>query len=313
MKKFFMLFLVLTLAVVGVACNNADSDSATPEANSGEKITVEHELGKTEVTKNPKRVIVFDFGVLDTLDKLGIEVIALPKTNIPSYLAKYNDNKYEDVGSLKEPDFEKISELSPDLIIISTRQSELYNEFTKIAPTIYVAIDTKDYLNSFEKNMKTLGQIFGKEAEVEQELNAIRASVDNVKQKATASNKKALIILANDNKISAYGPQSRFGIIHDVLGLAPVDTNIEASTHGQSISFEYVVEKNPDILYVIDRGAVVENNASAKQTVENDLVKKTKAYQDGNIVYLDPNIWYLSGGGLQSMNEMIKEIDQSIK
>lgn len=310
MKKLFVLLMVLTLATIGIACNNAATES---QAGGGEKITIEHQLDKTEVTKNPQRVITFDFGALDTLDKLGVEVIALPKANIPDYLSKYNDKKYEDVGTLKEPDFEKISELGPDLIIISTRQQDLYDEFKKIAPTIFVAIDTKDYMTSFEKNMKILGQIFGKEAEVDQELAAIRTSIDNLKQKATASKKNALIILANDNKVSAYGPASRFGIIHDVFGIAPVDTNIEASTHGQSISFEYIVEKNPDILYVVDRSAVVSNNATAKQTVENDLVKKTKAYQEGNIVYLDPNIWYLSGGGLQSVNEMIKAIDQSLK
>ena len=44
---------------------------------------------------------------------------------------------------------------------------------------------------------------------------------------------KALIILANEDKISAYGPNSRFGFIHDVLGVQPVDENIEASTHGE--------------------------------------------------------------------------------
>ncbi|GJM75014.1 hypothetical protein HMSSN036_72300 [Paenibacillus macerans] len=57
--------------------------------------------------------------------------------------------------------------------------------------------------------------------------------------------------------MSAYGPGSRFGLIHDVFGVPAVDDTIEASTHGQSISFEYVAEKNPDYLFVVDRDAVV--------------------------------------------------------
>lgn len=79
-----------------------------------------------------------------------------------------------------------------------------------------------------------------------------------------------------------------------------------------NVSFEYVVEQNPEMLYVIDRGAVVGSESSAKQVVENDLTKKTKAYKNDNIVYLNPDYWYLSGGGLVSVQEMVNEIDESL-
>ena len=55
--------------------------------------------------------------------------------------------------------------------------------------------------------------------------------------------------------MSAYGPNSRFGLVHDVLGYKAVDEKIDVSTHGQNITFEYIVEKNPDVLFVIDRDA----------------------------------------------------------
>lgn len=64
---------------------------------------------------------------------------------------------------------------------------------------------------------------------------------------------------------------------------------------------------------MVDRGAAVGGQSSAKQTVENELVKKTNAYKNGNIVYLDPNYWYLSGGGLISVAEMVKEVDNAIQ
>lgn len=310
MKKAMIYLMLATFIIVSVACNaNTSLTSST-----GEEITIKHQLGETKVVKNPKKVVVFDFGILDTLDHLGIEVVALPKSGkIPKYLSKYQSKKYENVGTLKEPDFEKISELGPDLILISTRQQPLYKEFQKIAPTIFIGIDTKNYFPSFENNMKTVGKIFGREKEVEQELTNINKLMDETNQKAKENPKKGLIILANDDKVSAYGSKSRFGIIHDHLGVQPVDTNIKASTHGQNISFEYIVEKDPEYLYVVDRAAVVGGKTSAKQLVENELVKKTKAYKSGNIVYLDPEMWYLSGGGLHSVNEMIKAINQSLK
>ena len=306
-----MLMLVLSLAACGSSANTAQDDSASQE---GEEIVVKHQLGETKVKKNPKNVVVFDFGVLDSLDKLGVEVAGVPQANVPPYLKKYGAGDYANVGSLKEPDFEKISSLGPDLIIISARQSDQYEEFSKIAPTIFMGVDTSRYMESFTENMETLGKIFGKEAEVEKELKAINETIEKVKEKASASDKKALIILTTGGKTSAYGPGSRFGLIHDVLGVKPVDKNIKAATHGMSVSFEYIAEKNPDYLFVIDRDQVVsgEGGQPAEQVLDNDLVKGTKAYKDKNIVYLDPNYWYLSGGGLVSLGEMVKEVEAAL-
>lgn len=317
-------FLAVILAACGsnnaatsnnnVAANNVPATTAptTEPAAEPAELTFKHALGETTIKSNPQKVVVFDYGTLDTLDKLGVEVAALPQSNVPSYLSKYNDDKYENVGSLQEPDLEKINSLSPDLIIISGRQNAFYEELSKIAPTLYVAVDNADYMTSFTNNVKMLGQIFGKEAEVETELTAINASIEALNAKAVADGKKSLIILANEGKISAYGSGSRFGIIHDVFGFAQADDKIEVSTHGQSVTYEYVADKNPDYLFVVDRGAVVKSESgesSAKKSVENDLVKNTNAFKNGKIVYLDPDYWYLSGGGLISVSEMLKEVE----
>ncbi|AGT31729.1 iron ABC transporter substrate-binding protein [Geobacillus genomosp. 3] len=320
-KRWLSIAATLLLLILA-ACGNSSNASKESEGNrstgntektaSAEEITVTHELGETKVKKNPEKVVVFDFGVLDTLDRLGVDVTALPQTNIPKYLEKYKGSEYENVGSLKEPDFEKLSEIKPDVIFISGRQADLYEKFTEIAPTVYMAIDAKNYIQSFENNMKLLGTIFGKEKEVEKELAKIREQIEAVKAKA--GDQKGLIILTTGGKISAYGTGSRFGFIHDVLGVQPADPDLKVTTpHGQSVSFEYIAEKNPDYLFVIDRDAVVEGKPTAKQTIENALVKKTKAYQNGHIVYLDPNYWYLSGGGLTSVSEMIKQIEEGLK
>lgn len=317
-RKLSLFLLMAVLAIVTAACGT-DTAKEANGSNEGSKteetkeITIKHQLGETPVKVNPEKVVVFDFGVLDTLDKLGVEVTGVPQANIPEYLSKFEDSKYENVGSLKEPDFEKISEIEPELIIISGRQQEAYEELSEIAPTIFMGVDTSKYMESFEENTKTLGEIFGKEEEAEKELASIKESIDALNEKATASESNGLIVLANEGNLSAYGPASRFGIIHDVFGVKPADEKIEVSTHGQSVSPEYIVEKNPDYLFVIDRGAAVEGESSAKQVIENELVKKTKAYENDNIVYLNPDYWYLSGGGLVSVAEMVKEIEKGLE
>ncbi|MRG28003.1 ABC transporter substrate-binding protein, partial [Laceyella tengchongensis] len=171
MKKLCAIFLALALALVATACNtNSTSGKGDSSATAQETLTIKHQLGETKVKKNPQKVVVFDFGVLDSLDKLGIEVAGAPKSSLPSYLAKFKDAKVENVGGLKEPDFEKINAIAPDLIVISARQAESYKEFSEIAPTIYLGVDSTRYMDSFKENMNTLGKIFGKEAVVKQEL-----------------------------------------------------------------------------------------------------------------------------------------------
>ena len=308
-KKTIISMIVIIAVIFGIygftkfAGNGVSAD--------GEKIKITHQLGETEVPKNPSRVIVFDYGIADALNTLDVEIIGLPKSSLPSLLSKYEDGKYENVGSLKEPDMEKVYELKPDLIIMSGRLESYYEELNKIAPTIYLGVDNTDYLGSFKKNMETLGQIFDKEKEVKAQVAKVEEAIGKVNEKAEGVN--ALIALANDNAFSVYGEGSRFGIIHKEFGIEAVDKTIESSTHGQKASFEYILDKNPDYLFVIDRAAVTGGNTSAKEMFDNEIIKKTDAYKNGNIVYLDADVWYTISGGIESTQKMVEEVLEALK
>ena len=308
-KKTIISMIVIIAVIFGIygvtkfAGNGVSAD--------GEKIKITHQLGETEVPKNPSRVIVFDYGIADALNTLDVEIAGLPKSSLPSLLSKYEDGKYENVGSLKEPDMEKVYELKPDLIIMSGRLESYYEELNKIAPTIYLGVDNTDYLGSFKKNMETLGQIFDKEKEVKTQVAKVEEAIGKVNEKAEGVN--ALIALANDNAFSVYGEGSRFGIIHKEFGIEAVDKTIESSTHGQKASFEYILDKNPDYLFVIDRAAVTGGNTSAKEMFDNEIIKKTDAYKNGNIVYLDADVWYTISGGIESTQKMVEEVLEALK
>ena len=311
-KKTIISIVVLLVVVFGVF---VITKFAGAEGNSGEEtLVVSHELGETTVNKNPKRVVVFDYGILDSLDKLEVEgIVGLVQDGLPEHLSKFESEDYSSVGSLKEPNMEKIFELTPDLIIISGRQADYYEELSKIAPTIHLGVKNENYLESFTANMNILGEIFGKEKAVEKELTTINEAVEKLNAKVTEKGVNGLIALANDGSFSVYGAESRFGIIHNSFGVIPVDETIEASTHGQKASFEYIVEKNPQYLFVVDRAAIVGGTTSAKELFENELMKKTDVYKNDNIVYLNPNIWYTATGGFTSTMIMVEEIDNAIK
>ena len=311
-KKTIISMVILLVVVLGIF---GITKFARVGGNSeGETVVVTHELGETTVNKNPKKIVVFDYGILDSLDKLGVEgIVGVVQSGLPEHLSKFASEDYSSIGSLKEPDMEKIFELTPDLIIISGRQSDYYEELNKIAPTIHLGVKNENYLDSFAENMNILGEIFGEEKAVEKELANITEAIEELNAKVTEKGVNGLIALANDGAFSVYGAESRFGIIHNSFGVTPVDENIEASTHGQKASFEYIVEKNPQYLFVVDRAAVTGGTTSAKELFENELMAKTYAYQNGNIVYLNPSIWYTATGGFTSTMMMVEEINNAIK
>lgn len=303
------------LIVIITATSFSGKNKNTGEVNneSGQEIIIEHELGETKLNKLAERPIVFDYGALDVLDNIGIEPIGLPKSNLPSYLDHYDDKRYTDLGSLKEPNFEKIYEEKPDLIIVSSRQADMYDEFNEIAPTIYLGLDDGDYMKSLENNLEILGKSFGKEDIIKNKLNLIKEDVARLSKQVKTSDDKGLTIMVNDGSLSAYGVESRFGVIHNEFAVKQIDKDIGSARHGQNISFEYITEKNPDLLFVVDRAAVVGGDNSAKEVLENDIIKETDAYKNDNIIYLDPHVWYVSTGGLTSTNKMIEDIEQAFK
>jgi len=318
MKKLGLFSLIFTMLFLLAACGSSEeaSTSGSTEEKKEEEskeVTFTHEYGEVTIEKNPEKVVVFDFGILDALDALGVEVAGLPQAIVPESLEKYKGSEYTNVGSLKEPDFEAIHELQPDVIFISGRQAELYDQFAEIAPTIFVDVDYANYIPSLEENFNLVAELFEKEDVLETKMEELQASIDEVNKEASASESKALILLANEGKVSAYGPGSRYGFVHDAFGFKAVDENLEVSQHGQSITFEYILEKNPDVIFVIDRSAAIGGEVGAKETIENELVKKTNAYKNGKIIYLDAVNWYIAGNGITSTQAMTEEVKAALE
>ena len=305
----FVLTLILLVTFI-ISCSNKTSND---NEQSKDTVTIKHELGETTVAINPQKIVVLDFGILDTLDFMEVNVSALPQKNLPKYLEKYESNSYLDTGTLKEINFEKIDELNPDLIIMSSRMRESYEELSKIAPTLYMETNGQDFINSFKANIKILEQIFpNKKTLLDSQVSEIDTKIASLLEKVKKNNPNALITLVNDGKMSVYGQGSRFGIIHNEFGFVPADPSIEVSTHGQSASFEYISKINPDYLFVVDRSSAMGGESGAKKVLDNELVNNTNAGKNNKIIYLDSENWYMTSGGLKSTFSIIEEINKAL-
>ncbi|MFC0581921.1 siderophore ABC transporter substrate-binding protein [Micrococcoides hystricis] len=304
----------LALLLGMTACSTGADAAKTDKDPQGETVTVEQAQGEpVEVPVNPEKVFTFDLGVLDSLDALDVEVAGVPEAVYPEEVKEAAEAASVKIGSMKEPDFEKINAEQPDLIIISGRAADSYDELSKIAPTVNLALDNKDLYGSFKKQTETLGKIFDKEAEVADELKEIDEKIADGKEELKDAG-SALVVMTSAGELTAYGTGSRFDFPFSLLGLKEAAPVKAEGPHGQSISFEFLAEHNPDTLLVVDRdSATGESGANAKATLDNDLVKNTNAAKNDKIVYLDSGQWYLVGLGLDSLPEMIDQVVEGAK
>ena len=311
MKKKY-LWTWVGMAALLMGCNGAQTGNQSGEAK--DSIVIEHKLGSSKVVEKPARIVALDIGAVETLYELGVTPVGLSKKFVPDYLAEWKNNPdIGDIGSVIEPNFEAINSLQPDVILMSTRQERFYDELNSIAPAIFVGTENADYLTSFHKSTMLIAKIVGKEQEAEEKLKALDAKIVAAQEKYKDNPNKFLLLLYNNGRFSSFGKGSRFGFIFDVLGLKPALPYVEDSVHGQRVSNELIVEANPDYIFIVDRNAAVLGKAANKSEVENKLIQQTKAYKDGKIFYLNPDVWFISGGGLTSVGLMVDDMEKILK
>lgn len=335
MKRILILISII-MAIVLVGCGDtattttesaSDSNPAAESAedatttesasDSSETITVEgldanREPADIEVPKNPQKVVVIDMAALDTLDALGVgsSVVGLPKNTQVDYLESYTTNDaLENVGSLKEPDLEAIMNLSPDLIIMGGRAQDFYGDLSKIAPTLFLSNNYEvGVLESATKNIHTLASIFGKEAEATALTDSYQERLEALKPKAEGLT--AVMGIVTNGGFNTLGDGSRGSFITTSVGFENLAADVD-STHGNESSLELLVELDPDYLFIIDRDSAIaaEGAKLAEEILDNELVHKTRAHQDGNIIYLNPAAWYLTEGGATAMDKILSDVE----
>ncbi|MGH6762328.1 MAG: siderophore ABC transporter substrate-binding protein [Phyllobacterium sp.] len=284
-------------------------------AAKADEITVKHARGETVLKGVPTKALVLDMPSLDTLDALGVDVAGVIGSNLPPYLSKYTDAKYLKVGTLFEPDYEQINAAEADLMIIGGRSAKKYPELSEMLPTVDMSVDSKNYVASVRTNIATLGKIFNKDAEAEKLVSQLDAKFDALKSVAADAG-TAMILVTNAGKVGVYGPSSRLGWLHKEVGFKTVAADIDDRFHGGDVvSFEYILEANPDWLFVVDRDAGVgRGNAgnAAAQVLDNDLVRQTKAWKNGNVVYLSPVEAYIVSSGYTAITSLADQVYKAV-
>lgn len=321
MKKILSLAAAAALVLSLTACQS--NGGGTSAQSSRQTVTLSALDGtgaatSVQVPYDPQRIAVLDMAALDILDSLGVgdRVVGAADTSL-EYLQGYMDGSIANLGTIKEADLEAVMACEPDVIFIGGRLASSYDALREIAPVVYLSTDPElGVVESVGKNAEAIASLFGLEEKAREQMAGFAERVAALAD--FSAGKNALVGMCTSGSFNVLGSDGRCSLIGREAGFTniSVDADRNTSTHGNEASFEFVVEKNPDYLFVLDRDAAIGTDGAqlARDIMENELVKRTAAYQNGRLIYLaHPAVWYTAEGGLTALDIMLSDLEGELK
>ena len=315
MKKINLLYLLAILAIISglllyylpdmTSGHNAESNKTS---QTFKEKTIVHDFGTTELKKAPKRIVILDNLYGEILDPLDITPVGATTGQADSqefstlFKKQYKDAKVVSVGWQGNPDLDKIAELKPDLILMTGEQEDLYEELSKIAPTVGYQINTDENWDYHETSLK-VAEIFDKRDEMKKDLDRLdaREAVFAENVKAKFGNQKLMYLRVTDNDIRYYA-YGHFGYLYDTYHFNRAET-FNPDDMFQVIDPDKLKDINPDLLIVQADSQELLDNKLRNTSVWTSL----KAVQNNKVIYADYST-YMLGFGIVSQEAIMKQI-----
>ncbi|MFD1383298.1 ABC transporter substrate-binding protein [Rhodanobacter aciditrophus] len=258
------------------------------------------------------KVVSYDFGSIDTLHALGLSdvVAGVPKQGLPNYLSEFSGDQYADIGGLKNPDVEALKSIQPDLVLVTGRQGSKIPELEALFNVQNVGAQGEDYWTGFSQKVNDLAASFDKESEAATALQALKKQIDQVK----GSNKSVVVLTHNGGNVSLRND----GVVNDLLGLKTptlpegVETIKRGARSFTPLTAANVAAMKPAVVMIVDRSAAIgaESGAMDMESFKAELA--ANGGSDIQVAYLEPELWYLSGGGLESLKLQVAEVAKAL-
>ena len=193
-----------------------------------------------------------------------------------------------------------------------------YDALSQIAPVVYLATDSDlGVVESVRQNTRAIASLFGLEdtaGELMTDFDSRVAALASFSEGRTAIvwawlPAAASMCWATTAAAAPHRPGKRALPTWGGRQPAPPPTGEPRPAS------EFLVDKDPDYLFVLDRDAAIGTDGAklAQEVVENELMKGTAAYRDGRIVYLaHPAVWYTAEGGITALDRMLRDLEDPL-
>ncbi|ODP27544.1 Iron(3+)-hydroxamate-binding protein FhuD [Paenibacillus nuruki] len=287
--------LLLCIALVLGACSSrtsttsaTESQQTNTESSQSATRTIDTAKGKVTIPTNPKRIVSTYYH--GTLIALGLTPVGANKEWwMGSPFLKEQEQSISDIGT--PTSLEKVVELNPDLIVINDFDVEKYEEYSKIAPTIYVPYSS--YHNPKEE-IQLFGTLLNREKEAKAWLDRYDQTAEQAREQIkhiVKPGQTAALINVRSKKIAVLGENYGRGgyAIYDALQLKPLDIVqkevIDSDAQIKDISLEVLPEyANADYIFICFNNDAEQVDKSS--ILDNPLWKSLPAVKKGQVYML---------------------------
>jgi iron complex transport system substrate-binding protein len=284
--------LLAAAALVLVACGDGGGENGGGTTESVGRV-IKHAMRETEISGTPERIVVLDTGELDSAMTLGVTPVgaveAIPSEGFPSYLE--GTEEIEKVGTIEEPNLEKIASLNPDLILSSKlRHEQIYDQLSRIAPTVFTETTGVTWKENFEVHAKALGRT----EEAETVKKEYQARIEDLKEAIGENPPEVSVVrfLPGDTRI--YQKESFIGTVLEDAGLPrPPSQDVEEFAI-LNASAELIPKMGGDAVFVTVYGP--EDDTTKQKITSDPLWQKLDAVQEGRVYEVSDDLWMLGIG-----------------
>lgn len=310
MKRRLALVAVAVAGLALAACGSSD-----PSGSATETRDFTHAMGSSKIPVAPKRVVVLDTDKIDTALTLGVTPVGAAVAGAarawPTYFGEDKLAAITEVGTIQEPNLEKIASLKPDLILGSKfRQEKYYDDLAKIAPTVF----TEQVGTTWKENFLLDGDALGHKAEASAALDAYAKRAKEVGAAIpNAAALKVSIVRFMPDAIRAYGPTSFSGIVIGDTGLGRPPFQLlenEKDKRFVAVSQEKLGLLDGDVIFVAAYG---EKAAQAQATTSaGPLWQGLSAVKAGKTYTVKDEVW-MTGIGVTAAGKILDDLQAHLR
>ncbi|MDM5157494.1 ABC transporter substrate-binding protein [Bacillus sp. DX1.1] len=282
MKKFKVTLLACLLVITSVlfaACSSDKKEEKKADAKSEERV-VKHAKGEIKIPANPKKIADLS-GSTEDLLIFGMKPIITANTSQEKIDAHIADKLkgVKPVGSAwgDKINIEAVAAAKPDVILVNNRQEKIYDQLSKIAPTVMLNTPLDQWRPKFEE----VGKIFGKEKEATAWLKKYDEKASKLHDKIVAKtgDAKFMKMAAYPNAFRVYGNYGYGSVLFEDLKL-PAVKGTPTDKPLVQVQKEALIDYNPDYLFVFTTG---DGSQRLKEFQEETIWKNMNAVKNNKV------------------------------
>lgn len=248
------------------------------------QVEVSDDLGrKLRFDEPPSRIVSLAPSITETLYflSLGDKVVGVTRyCNFPPEAQKKTI-----IGGVIDPNYEIMTSLKPDLIIMTVEGNtrENFNKLSELGFKIFVT-NPRNF-NGIFKTILDFGKIFGIESKAKHLVDSLRAELDKVRKLNIVEKKPKIFVVLSLNPLMTAGKNT---FINEIIERAG-GLNI-AGTLKQNypiLNREEILKVNPDIIILTESN--VERDELLRQFPE---WKHINAIRENKVFKVDPDILF---------------------